>query len=139
MSRRVSLALFLGSCVCTLDVTFTRADIISRFSTNDEGWQVVSFTNLTTDDLSVMPNGLVELTLPPPFFAPLEESLPPPAHAASVPLSGMTAAVARAPFMKLRRSTSFFSVVMVPAFRFGVLEEQSGSVSGCSWVSLPLR
>src|SRR4051795_8173444 len=72
-----------------------------------------------------MPNGFFALTLPPAFLS-FPESLSPPAHAASVPLNGMTAAVASAPFMKLRRSTAFFSVVMVPAFRGEALEEQSG-------------
>jgi hypothetical protein len=54
MSRRVLSALFLGSCAFTLNLTFARGDIISRFSTGDEGWQVVSFENLTTDNFTIL-------------------------------------------------------------------------------------
>jgi hypothetical protein len=45
--------LFLGVCVCTLNLTVARGDIVSGFSTGDEGWQIVSFENLTTDNFSV--------------------------------------------------------------------------------------
>ncbi len=53
MSRRVVTGLFLGICVFTPDLRFARGDIVSSFSAGDEGWKVVSFTNLTTDDFSV--------------------------------------------------------------------------------------
>ena len=53
----------------------------------------------------------ISLTLPPCCLSSVESPLSP-AHAASTPLNGTTAAVASAPFMKLRRSTAFFSVVM---------------------------
>ena len=76
-------------------------------------------------DYRVMPNGLLALTLPPPPFVLLPESLLPP-HAASAPLNGMTAAVAIAPFTKVRRSTGFFSVVMVSAFRVGCWRNSQG-------------
>jgi hypothetical protein len=45
--------LFLAVCVFTLIPTFARGDVVSEFSTGDEGWQVVSFENLTTDNFSV--------------------------------------------------------------------------------------
>src|SRR5262249_48247442 len=54
MSRRVLSTLSLGICVFTLNLTFPRGDIVSDFSTGDEGWQVVSFENLTTDNFSIM-------------------------------------------------------------------------------------
>ncbi len=54
MSRRVLSALSLGICVFTLNLTFARGDIVSDFSTGDEGWQVVSFENLTTDNFSII-------------------------------------------------------------------------------------
>src|SRR5262249_16671505 len=54
MSRRALPALLLGICVFTLNLTFARGDIISGFNTGDEGWQVVSFENLTTDNFSIM-------------------------------------------------------------------------------------
>jgi hypothetical protein len=54
MSRRVFSSVFLAIGVLTLNLTSTRADIVSRFSTGDEGWQIVSFENLTTDNFSVL-------------------------------------------------------------------------------------
>src|SRR6516164_8768003 len=54
MSRRVRAALFLGTCVFTLNLTSARGDIVSDFSTGDEGWKVVSFENLTTDSFSIL-------------------------------------------------------------------------------------
>ena len=54
MSRRVLSALFLGICVFTPNPTFAWGDIVSGFSTGDEGWQVVSFENLTTDNFSIV-------------------------------------------------------------------------------------
>jgi Laminin B (Domain IV)/PEP-CTERM motif len=54
MSQRVLSALLLGMCVFTFDLTFARGGVIvSNFSTGDEGWKVVSFENLTTDNFSV--------------------------------------------------------------------------------------
>jgi hypothetical protein len=54
MRRRVLSALFLGICVFTPTLRIARGDIISDFSTGDEGWQVVSFENLTTDNFSII-------------------------------------------------------------------------------------
>jgi hypothetical protein len=54
MRRRVLSALFLGICVFTPTLGIARGDIISDFSTGDEGWQVVSFENLTTDNFSIL-------------------------------------------------------------------------------------
>ncbi len=54
MSRCVISALFLGICVFTPTLRIARGDIISEFSTGDEGWQVVSFENLTTDSFSIL-------------------------------------------------------------------------------------
>ena len=53
MSRRVLSALFIGICVFTPTLRIARGDIISSFSTGHEGWRVVSFENLTTDNFSV--------------------------------------------------------------------------------------
>ena len=53
MSRRVLSALALGICVFTLDLTLARGTTVSDFNANDEGWRVVSFTNLTTDNFAV--------------------------------------------------------------------------------------
>jgi hypothetical protein len=53
MSRRVLSALLLGICVFTSSFNRARGDIVSGFDAGDEGWKVVSFTNLTTDDFSV--------------------------------------------------------------------------------------
>lgn len=53
MSRNVLTALFLGTYVVTFGPTFARGDLISDFSASDEGWKVVSFQNLTTDNFSV--------------------------------------------------------------------------------------
>jgi hypothetical protein len=54
MSGRVLSALFLGTCVFALDLPHARGEIVSAFSTGDEGWKVVSFENLTTDNFSIM-------------------------------------------------------------------------------------
>jgi hypothetical protein len=54
MSRRVISTLSLGICVFTLNLTSARGDTVSTFSTSAEGWQVVSFGNLTTDNFSIM-------------------------------------------------------------------------------------
>jgi hypothetical protein len=54
MRRRVLAALFLGICVFTLNLRSTRGDIVSGFRTGDEGWQVVSFQNLTNDNFSIV-------------------------------------------------------------------------------------
>jgi hypothetical protein len=56
MRWRVLSAFFLGTCAFTftLDPTRARGDIISAFSTDDEGWKVVSFENLTTDNFSIV-------------------------------------------------------------------------------------
>jgi hypothetical protein len=54
MSRRVLSALCLGICTLTLNLTSARGDIVSGFGAGDEGWRVVSFGNLTTDNFSIM-------------------------------------------------------------------------------------
>jgi hypothetical protein len=54
MSRRTLFTLLLGTCVSTLNLTSARGDIVSAFGASDEGWQVVSFTNLTTDDFTTI-------------------------------------------------------------------------------------
>src|SRR5689334_9165733 len=54
MCRRIVSALFLGICVLALDLTSARGDIVSDFRTGDEGWKVVSFENLTTDNFSIL-------------------------------------------------------------------------------------
>jgi hypothetical protein len=54
MRRSIFSVLILGICV-THDLSNARASgIISDFSSGAEGWRVVSFNNLTTDDFSVM-------------------------------------------------------------------------------------
>jgi Laminin B (Domain IV)/PEP-CTERM motif len=53
MSRRVLSTLLLGICVFTLNLTCALGGIVSDFSTGDEGWQVVSFENLTTDNFAI--------------------------------------------------------------------------------------
>jgi hypothetical protein len=53
MSRRILSALSLGICIFTLDPSFAQGGVISDFRTSDEGWRVVSFTNLTTDDFTI--------------------------------------------------------------------------------------
>ena len=53
MSRRVLSALSLGICAFTLQLASARGDIVSDFSTGDEGWKVVSFENLTTDNFAI--------------------------------------------------------------------------------------
>jgi hypothetical protein len=54
MSRHSLSSLCLGVCVFTLIPTFARGEIISDFSTGDEGWRVVSFENLSTDNFSII-------------------------------------------------------------------------------------
>ena len=54
MSRRVLTVLFLGICVFAPSLQFAKGDIVSSFSSGDEGWKVVSFENLTTDDFSIV-------------------------------------------------------------------------------------
>jgi hypothetical protein len=54
MSRRVLSTLSLGICVFTLNITFARGGSVSDFSTGAEGWQVVSFANLTTDNFAII-------------------------------------------------------------------------------------
>jgi len=54
MNRRVLTFLYLGVCVSTLIPRFARGGIISDFSAGDEGWQVVSFENLSTDNFSII-------------------------------------------------------------------------------------
>jgi hypothetical protein len=41
-------------CVFTVNPTLSTGDVISDFSTGNEGWQVVSFANLTTDNFSII-------------------------------------------------------------------------------------
>jgi hypothetical protein len=53
MSRRVFSTLPLWICAFTLNLTSARGASISDFSTGDEGWRVVSFTNLTTDNFAI--------------------------------------------------------------------------------------
>jgi hypothetical protein len=53
MRRPVLSALILGTCVCSFASPFARGDIVSDFGTGAEGWRVVSFENLTTDNFSV--------------------------------------------------------------------------------------
>jgi hypothetical protein len=40
-------------CTLTVNLTFALGDTISDFSAGDEGWKVVSFENLTTDNFAV--------------------------------------------------------------------------------------
>jgi hypothetical protein len=54
MRQRVLSTLFLATCVFTLNRTLARGDIVSSFNSGDEGWQIVSFENLTTDNFSVV-------------------------------------------------------------------------------------
>jgi hypothetical protein len=55
MSRRVLPALLGGICVFALNFTTARGgDIVSTFNTGAEGWKVVSFQNLTTDNFSIV-------------------------------------------------------------------------------------
>jgi hypothetical protein len=53
MNRRVFSVLSLGICCFTLNSTCARGGIVSDFSTGDEGWKVVSFQNLTTDNFGI--------------------------------------------------------------------------------------
>jgi hypothetical protein len=54
MSRRVLSALFLGICAFTLNFTFARGGSVSDFDAGDEGWKVVSFENLTSDNFAII-------------------------------------------------------------------------------------
>jgi hypothetical protein len=54
MSRRVLSALSLAISAFTLNLTFAWGGTISDFSTGDEGWKVVSFGNLTTDNFAIV-------------------------------------------------------------------------------------
>src|SRR6516165_5957932 len=54
MNRHVLSSIYFGVCIFALIPTFARGDIVSNFSTGDEGWQVVSFENLTTDNFSII-------------------------------------------------------------------------------------
>jgi hypothetical protein len=54
MIRRSLSTLSLGICAFTLNLASARGDIVSDFGTNDEGWKVVSFQNLTTDNFSIL-------------------------------------------------------------------------------------
>src|SRR6516165_2866718 len=54
MNRHVLSSIYFGVCIFALIPTFARGDIVSDFSTGGEGWQVVSFTNLTTDNFAIM-------------------------------------------------------------------------------------
>jgi hypothetical protein len=54
MSRRVLLAFSLGICFFTLDLKVARGGTSSDFSTGEEGWKVVSFENLTTDNFAII-------------------------------------------------------------------------------------
>ena len=54
MRWRVLSAFSLGICVFTLNLTFAMGDVVSDFSTGDEGWKVVSFENLTTDNFAII-------------------------------------------------------------------------------------
>ena len=54
MSRRVVSAFFVTICVVTLNHPSARGNIVSNFSTGDEGWTVVSFQNLTTDNFGIV-------------------------------------------------------------------------------------
>jgi hypothetical protein len=54
MSRRVFSALSLGICFFTLNLAIARGGSVSDFSTGDEGWKVVSFENLTTDNFAII-------------------------------------------------------------------------------------
>lgn len=56
MCRRVSSIFLYGICVFTLNLTFAKGDIVSSFDTSGEGWRVVSFENLTTDNFTVVAN-----------------------------------------------------------------------------------
>lgn len=53
MSRRDLSVLCSAICVITFGSVSARADLVSSFNSGSQGWQVVSFTNLTTSDLSV--------------------------------------------------------------------------------------
>jgi hypothetical protein len=54
MSRRVLSALSVGIIALTLNPPLARGDTVSDFGTGDEGWKVVSFENLTTDNFAIV-------------------------------------------------------------------------------------
>jgi len=54
MSRHFLSSLSLGVCAITLIPAFARGAIVSDFTAGNEGWKVVSFENLTTDNFSIM-------------------------------------------------------------------------------------
>jgi hypothetical protein len=54
MSRRVFSAFSVGVFAVALYLPFARGDIVSDFSTGDEGWKVVSFENLTNDNFGIV-------------------------------------------------------------------------------------
>ena len=54
MSRRVLSILSLWICAFTPNHTCAWGGIVSDFSTGDEGWKVVSFENLTTDNFAIV-------------------------------------------------------------------------------------
>jgi hypothetical protein len=45
--------MFVGVCVIGVNPTLVKGDIVSTFNTGDEGWRIVSFENLTTDNFSI--------------------------------------------------------------------------------------
>jgi hypothetical protein len=53
MGRRILSVLFLGVCIFTHDLSLAQGGVISDFRTGAEGWQVVSFGNLTTSDFTI--------------------------------------------------------------------------------------
>ena len=53
MSRRVLSYLFFEVCVFAFVPALVRGAIVSDFSTGNDGWKVVSFENLTTDNFSI--------------------------------------------------------------------------------------
>src|SRR3954466_5581488 len=81
----------------------------------------------STLEFLAMPNGLVALTLP---ASPAAESLPPPAQAARVLPSGMSAAAAIEPRRKVRRSSGVFSIVIVRLIFLGCCRVAGGWWSG---------
>jgi hypothetical protein len=52
MSRRVLSTLSVAICVLAFNLQFAEGGIVSNFNTGDEGWTVVSFQNLTTDNFA---------------------------------------------------------------------------------------
>jgi hypothetical protein len=53
MNRHIISSLCIGVCAVTFIPALARGDIISDFSSGSEGWRVVSFENLTTDNFSI--------------------------------------------------------------------------------------